>query len=103
MLVCSSRLIFGQVWVRSESGLVILLVPVHPLVPGCAVEYYWSKFVVTSQVCVCEFAKNMVFGTFNLIEDGYAFIIVFEAVNPVINYIENFHRNSIEQADFCGS
>ena len=34
---------------------------------------------------VCEFFKNGIFRYFGSIDDGYAFIIVFEASNPVVN------------------
>ena len=45
---------------------------------------------------VCEFAKNMIFRTFDSIGDGHVLIIVFEASYPVIDSREKFHRESIK-------
>ena len=41
--------------------------------------------MIRFQVRVCEFAKNSIFLTFDSIDDGYAFIIVFEAVDSVVD------------------
>ena len=49
---------------------------------------------------VCEFFKNGIFRYFGSIDNGYAFIILFEASNSVVNNRENSHRKSIKQADF---
>ena len=38
VLVRSSGLIFGQVWLWPEYSMVLLAVPLHPLVPGFTVE-----------------------------------------------------------------
>ena len=38
VIVRSSRLIFGQVCVRSEYSTALLLVTMNPLIPDCAVE-----------------------------------------------------------------
>ena len=53
-----------------------------------------------SGLCICKFEKNRIFRTFYLVDDGYAFIIVFGAVDPVVNNIEDFPSNSIKQAAF---
>ena len=45
---------------------------------------------------VRDFAKNGIFRTFDSLDDGHMFIIVFEAIKPITNSIENFHRESIE-------
>ena len=47
---------------------------------------------------VCE---EQYFWTFDLIDDNYAFISVFRAINTVVGNIDNLHSNIIEQADFC--
>ena len=37
VLVCSSGIIFGKVCLWPESGTVIFVVLLHPLIPGCIV------------------------------------------------------------------
>ena len=100
VLVHSSNIIFGQVRVRSESGSVILVVHVYPLLLGSAVEWERPKFVVSFQVHVCKFAKNGILVNFDSIYDDHVFIIVFEANNTVVYDRENLYRKSIEQDTF---
>ena len=38
VLVCSSRIIFGQLCLWPEYGTLLLVAPVHQLVPSCIVE-----------------------------------------------------------------
>ena len=102
VLVCSSRFVFGQVYVWSESNtIVLLIVTVRTIIHGCAVEWDCSKVVIWFQVRVYKFAKNSIFWSIDSIDDGDSFIIIFEAVDPFVDDRENFHMNSMEQADFC--
>ena len=47
--------------------------------------------------CVWGFAKDMIFRTFDSIYDGDEFIVVFTAVDTVVNNRKNFHRKSIRK------
>ena len=40
------------------------------------------------------------FRTFDLIDDGDVFIIIFEAIDPVINNREDLHKKSSKKSDF---
>ena len=40
------------------------------------------------------------FRTFDLIDDGNVFIIIFEAIDPVINNREDLHKKSSKKSDF---
>ena len=44
--------------------------------------------------------KEDYFSEFDLIDDSNTFIILFEAVDTVIDSIENFHRKNIGQDTF---
>ena len=46
-------------------------------------------------VSFMEFYEGQDFLTFDLIYNGYVFIVVLEAVDPFVNNREDFHRKSI--------